>query len=183
MTDMSSRGRIGVIDLGSNTVLLLVLEPEGRTVCDEARITRLGQGVFETGRLRPDARTRTREAVEELARRARELGATRLVCVGTEAMRCAHNAHALVEELCMLRAGGSRLLDEVRVLTPDQEAELGIESTRRAREASAGGPVTVVDVGGGSTEVTRAGAGGVHGVSLPLGAVRLTEAHVSEHPV
>ena len=177
----SGRDRLGVIDLGSNTVLLLVLDPDGRTVCDEARITRLGQGVFETGRLRRDARARTLAAVEELARRARELGATRVVCVGTEAMRRAHNAPALVEELCMLRAGGPRLLDEVRVLTPELEAQLGIESALRARGAAA--RVTVVDVGGGSTEVTRAAAGGVRGVSLPLGAVRLTEAHVSEYPV
>jgi len=79
--------KIGVIDLGSNTVLLLVVDVSGRAVIEEARITRLGQGVFTRGQLHPEAIERTRSAVAALAERARQGGARHLVAVGTEALR------------------------------------------------------------------------------------------------
>ena len=92
---------VAVIDLGSNTILLLVLEPGGGVLRDEARITRLGQGVFATGVLDPDAEARTRSAVREFAALARELGAERVVGVGTEALRCARDGKHLLKELCV----------------------------------------------------------------------------------
>lgn len=166
--------RAGVIDLGSNSALLLVLEEGGRVVLDRARITRLGQGVFSAGRLDPEARRRTLEAIAEFVRAAREAGVARLVCLGTEAMRRAADADRFVEDLC--KAGG---IDEVRVLTADEEAELSVEALR---DASGAGP-TLVDVGGGSTEVVQPGAAGVRSWSLPLGSVRLTEELLPRHPI
>ena len=82
-----TRSGVAVIDLGSNTVLLLVLDDSGRVLCEAARITRLGQGVFETGRLSPQAAERTRRAVRELVGQARAAGVERVVGVGTEALR------------------------------------------------------------------------------------------------
>ena len=80
-------GAIGILDLGSNTVLLLVLDQSAHVVRDEARITRLGQGVFASGHLHPVARSRTWSAVEELSALARGHGIERLIAVGTEALR------------------------------------------------------------------------------------------------
>jgi exopolyphosphatase/guanosine-5'-triphosphate,3'-diphosphate pyrophosphatase len=182
-SDIQSQGRLGVMDLGSNTVLLLVVEPDGRVVEDVSRITRLGQGVFGSGELHPDAIARTRDAVAELAARARALGARRVVGVGTEALRRARGGSALLEE--WRRAG---MLDTARVLSGDEEAACAIEASRRALDGA--GEVIVIDVGGGSTEVAwtqgrepSTGAPRVRGISLPLGSVRMTEALLPRHPV
>jgi exopolyphosphatase/pppGpp-phosphohydrolase len=83
--------RIGVLDVGSNTVLLLVLEADGRVVRDAAHITRLGQGVFASGALAPEATLRTRTAIAEFAALARADGVERVVAVGTEALRRARD--------------------------------------------------------------------------------------------
>ena len=169
-------GRLGVIDLGSNTVLLLVVEPDGRSVEDLSRITRLGQGVFASGRLHPDAIERTRSAVGEFARRARGLGASRVVGVGTEALRRARDG---AEFLAALERDG--VLDRARLLAGEEEAACAIEASRRA--AGVGSQVVVIDVGGGSTEVAWTRGERVHGISLPLGSVRLTEALLPCHPI
>ncbi|HTO06180.1 MAG TPA: Ppx/GppA family phosphatase [Myxococcota bacterium] len=168
--------RIGVFDLGSNTILLLVMAADGSVIRDQARITRLGQGVFERGELAPDAIARTRAAVSEFAALARTDGVERLVAVGTEALRRARGGSQFLGEL--VRDG---LVDAARVLTGDEEAELTVEATRRSVE----GALAVIDVGGGSTEVAWREAAGapIRGVSLPLGSVRLTEAHLPRHPI
>jgi exopolyphosphatase/guanosine-5'-triphosphate,3'-diphosphate pyrophosphatase len=103
----------------------------------------------------------------------------RLVAVGTEALRRARGGADFLAEL--VRDG---LVDGARLLSGEEEAELTIEATRRSvGERSAA--LAVIDVGGGSTEVawreTRDGA--VHGLSLPIGSVRLTEAHLPRHPI
>lgn len=182
MTELAnSAGResaVGVIDLGSNSVLLLVLSASAEVLHDQACITRLGEGVFLTGVLSPRARERTLACVRELAERARRFGVGSLVGVGTEALRRARDGRSFLEEL---RADG--LLDEVHLLEPQQEASLAIEASRRAHGA-AGPGLLVIDVGGGSTEVAWLAPGtAVRGLSLPLGSVRLTETHALEAPL
>jgi exopolyphosphatase/guanosine-5'-triphosphate,3'-diphosphate pyrophosphatase len=82
-----------VIDVGSNSVLLLVAA--GGRVLDEAvETTRLGTGLFEGGRLDPAARARTLAAVERLAARARAAGARAVWAFGTAAMRRAADGAA-----------------------------------------------------------------------------------------
>src|SRR5512137_2571956 len=110
--------RIGVFDLGSNTILLLVMAQDGSVIRDQARITRLGQGVFERGELAPEAIARTREAVQEFAGLARTDGVERLVAVGTEALRRARGGAQFLAEL--VRDG---LVDGARLLSGDEEAE------------------------------------------------------------
>ena len=79
--------RVAVLDIGSNSVLLLILERGDQVRLDRSVITRLGSGVFERGQLDPAARERTRATVVELAQAARAAGAQSLVAVGTEALR------------------------------------------------------------------------------------------------
>jgi exopolyphosphatase/guanosine-5'-triphosphate,3'-diphosphate pyrophosphatase len=169
---------LGVLDLGSNTILLLVMAPDGSIVRDEARITRLSEGVFASGRLAPAARARTRAAIDELARLARASGAGRLVAVGTEGLRRAADGGAFLAELVEDGA-----VDAARLLSGDEEASAAVEATRRALAPDR--PFALVDVGGGSTEVARreGGSDRVTGVSLPLGSVRLTETLLPRHPV
>ncbi len=175
---MSASAPVAVIDLGSNSILLLVLGRGDRVLRDEARITRLGQGVFESGVLAPQALAGTRRVIREFAGIARELGARRLVGVGTEALRRARDGERLLSELC-----SEGLLDEAYLLNEQQEAEFAIAASRRTHAAGRS-PLVVVDVGGGSTELAWEDAEGrVRAASLPLGSVRLTEAHVRSHPI
>ncbi len=171
--------KVGVLDLGSNTILLLVTGADGAVTRDEARITRLGQGVFERGSLAPEAVARTRQAITDFSRLARAQGVDRLVAVGTEALRRARDG---AEFLAALEREG--LVDGARLLTGEEEAELTIEATRIAvgRHCDA---LAVIDVGGGSTEVAwrESRDAAVRGISLPLGSVRLTEAHLPHHPI
>jgi exopolyphosphatase/guanosine-5'-triphosphate,3'-diphosphate pyrophosphatase len=176
-TLLTPPSRVGVIDLGSNTVLLLVLERGGRVVREESRITRLGKGVFPRGPLDPGSARKTRDTVCEFSRLARESGAELVVAVGTEALRRAEDAEPCVEELCAAAA-----LDGAGVLTGDQEAEFAIAASRRTWPDTAD-LLVVVDVGGGSTEVAVATPAGVRSVSLPIGSIRLTEAFLPHHPI
>jgi len=171
--------RVGVLDLGSNTILLLVLAGDGSVIRDDARITRLGQGVFERGELAPEALARTRAAITDFAQLARAEGVERLVAVGTEALRRARGGAEFLAGL--VREGQ---VDGARLLSGEEEAELAVEATRIGVGAR-GAALAVIDVGGGSTEVawreTRGGA--LRGMSLPLGSVRLTEALLPRHPI
>jgi exopolyphosphatase/guanosine-5'-triphosphate,3'-diphosphate pyrophosphatase len=171
--------RVGVFDLGSNTILLLVMAADGRLVRDVSRITRLGQGVFERGELASEAIARTQAAIAEFAAQARADGVERLVAVGTEALRRARNGAEFLAGL--VRAG---TVDGARLLSGDEEAELTLEATRLG-VGERSDAIAAIDVGGGSTEVAwRASRGGpIRGQSLPLGSVRLTEAHLPRHPI
>ena len=171
--------RIGVLDVGSNTVLLLVLDADGRVIRDAARITRLGQGVFASGALAPEAIERTRAAIADFRAQAREAGVERLVAVGTEALRRARDG---ADFLARLARDG--LVDAARLLTGEEEAVATVEATRQ-RLGGACEALAVIDVGGGSTEIAwRARAlDPISGLSLPLGSVRLTEALLPRHPV
>ena len=167
---------VAVVDIGSNTVLVLVRDRAG-TLLEEARITRLGHRVFETGELDPAAARRTREAVEDFAARARSAGARTVVGVGTEALRSAHNGGEFLARLC---EQGS--LDRALLLSGQEEAGYTIEANRRGR--GDGRALAVVDVGGGSTELAWTGEdGSVRGQSEPLGSVRYTEAFLPAHPI
>jgi exopolyphosphatase/guanosine-5'-triphosphate,3'-diphosphate pyrophosphatase len=171
--------RIGVLDVGSNTVLLLVLEADGRVLRDAAHITRLGQGVFTSGALAPEATLRTRAAIAEFAALARADGAERVVAVGTEALRRARDGAEFLARL--VREG---LVDAARLLSGEEEAAVTVEATR-LRVGATREALAVIDVGGGSTEVAwrlRAHAP-ISGLSLPIGSVRLTEALLPRHPV
>ncbi len=169
MVNFASHTAVGpaIFDLGSNTVLLLVLDMAGKTRVDEARITRLGHRVFETGSLSLDSITRTREALVELGGLARSIGAEPLIGIGTEALRRAADGSAFLESLV-----AEGLLDQALLLDGLDEARYALAPHRSADES-----VGVVDVGGGSTELAWLdSAGDPRCCSLPLGSVRLAEA-------
>ncbi len=172
-----SHRRHAVIDIGSNSVLLLVMQTDGIVVCDRSHITRLSQGVFERGVLDPGAVERTHAVIATLAEEARQLGARRVVAVGTEALRRARDG---AEFLARLEREG--VVDDARCLDGEEEAALTLEASRRALPVP-GEALAVVDVGGGSTEIAWQRAGRVSGISLPLGSVRLTEALVGADPI
>ena len=179
--------RVAAIDVGTNTVLLLVAERRGggfAPVAERAEITRLGRGVDATGRLDPGAIRGTVEVVAAYAAEARGLGADRIACVATSAARDAANGAEFFE--AARREAG--VLPEV--ISGDEEARLTFGSAWRdfgpagRPPLPAGADLAVLDIGGGSTEFTfGADATPRSRTSLQVGAVRLTERHVRSDPL
>ncbi len=164
--------RRAVIDIGTNSVKLLVADIEGaqaRPVFEHGEQTRLGLGFFETRILQPGPLAKTAAAVAGYARKAVELGATITRVIATSAARDALNR----EELTSLVHGASGL--PVEVITGDQEASYAFTGALSGSAVPAGSTL-VLDVGGGSTEfVLGEGTRMKFRHSLKLGTVRLFE--------
>jgi exopolyphosphatase/guanosine-5'-triphosphate,3'-diphosphate pyrophosphatase len=172
--------RVAAIDVGTNTVLLLVAEARGRgavALAERAEITRLGRGVDATGRLDPAAMAETVRVLAAYAAEARGLGVAAIDCVATSAARDAANG---AEFLAAVQAAAGLT---PRLVSGDEEARLVWSSAWRDFGV-AGGRLAVLDVGGGSTEFTTGDGPSPGGrTSLQVGAVRLTERHVDEDPI
>jgi exopolyphosphatase/guanosine-5'-triphosphate,3'-diphosphate pyrophosphatase len=174
--------RVAAIDIGTNSVLLLVAERRGDEivpVVERAAITRLGRGVDAAHVLDPGAVEATLACLADYAAELRRAGAERIAAVGTSAMRDAAGGEDF------RRRARDLLGEEPRVISGEEEAELTFSGALTGLGLD--GPVTVFDLGGGSTEVIRgrAGASGdavERAVSLDIGSVRLTERHVHADP-
>ena len=159
--------RRAVIDVGTNSVKLLLAEVTGREVVpvlEEGWQTRLGQGFYESRLLSAEAIQRTAQAVGMFAAKARAQGVQTLRVLATSAAREARNPEALISAGVPLE-----------IISGDQEAELGFRGVTSApRLASAS--LLVLDVGGGSTEfIVGKGAQTHFRRSFSLGSVRLFE--------
>jgi len=160
--------RGAVIDLGSNSVRLMVVEwnrsGSWGVVDEERHILRLGETLLVEGRLSGDIE-RAAFVLATLVKRARKEGATRFVAVGTAAIRSAPDGAAF--GVALSRAAGVR----IRVIDGKEEARLGFIGMRHALTVPAG---HLVDLGGASTEISRFEGGRLAGtVSIPVGAVTL----------
>lgn len=176
------RRRVATIDIGTNTVLLLVAEEAGmagerllRPILERATITRLGAGVDASGCLAPEAVERTRACLEAYAREISAAGAERVAIVGTSAMRDARGGSELQAYISSMFGA------EARVLTGDEEARLTFAGAVGGLALPDEDDVAVFDVGGGSTEIV---VGDVRDIRAPrfarsfdIGSVRLTERH------
>lgn len=173
--------RYAVIDVGTNTVLLLVAEETASgfsPVVERGAITRLGQGVDASRRLAPEAMDRTLEAVGRLAAEAQALGAKGLVVSATSAARDAQNGAEF------LAATKERAGVEVEILSGDEEARLCYlaVATDFGREAGER-ELVAIDIGGGSTEfIFGSGTTVRFRTSLNIGSVRLTERCIHADP-
>lgn len=172
------RPRLAAIDVGTNTVLCLVAERAddgalGRVV-DRATITRLGRGVGASGTLSDEAIERTLRAVTEHAAEARALGAREVRGVGTSALRDARDRARFVER-------AREVLDGFEVISGDEEAALTYEGAAAGLTLPAG-TRTVLDIGGGSTELAIGEHSPERRTSLQLGSVRLFERWLASDP-
>lgn len=177
-----SRGeRVATIDIGTNSVLLLVAEVDENgalvPIDERATITRLGEGVDKTRRLSDAAIARTLECLANYGDAIRAAGARRADAVGTSAMRDAGGGSEL-------RARAKELLGfEPRVISGDAEARLTFSGALSGLGVI--GAASVFDIGGGSTEIIRGDATTRRideAKSLDIGSVRLTERHVKSDP-
>src|SRR6267378_1009997 len=165
--------RLGAIDIGTNSIRLVVaeVEPDGRyrVLEEEREMTRLGHGLFARGRLLNEPMERSLAALANMHAIADGFEVAELRVVATSAVREAANGRTFCQEVrrrCGLR---------VEVITGEEEAQLTLRSALHHFDL-AGRSVAVVDIGGGSMEVTLTAGSVVDEVlTLPLGAVRLTE--------
>jgi CHAD domain-containing protein len=170
--------RLAVIDVGSNSVRLLVAEvlSDGtyKVIDDERECTRLGQGLVATGALSAQAMLRTAEAIARMRGISQGYGVSRLRVIGTSAVRDATNQR---EFLSLVREHAGVALD---VLDGEDEARAAHRSVAAGFDITQT-PTAVVDIGGGSTEVVLSARGAIeHLCSIRIGAVRLSEMCSSE---
>ena len=171
--------RCACIDIGSNTIRLLVADRTGAELAEVMQLrafTRLGRGLDATGRIAAEKLAAAADEVSLQTRAARETGAESIRVVATAAVRRAANG----AELCAAVEAACGM--PVEVITGEEEARLAFVGATRGLVAE--GPVGVVDVGGGSTElVVGTLAGGVQWCeSLPLGSGDLSEEHMRSDP-
>ena len=177
--------RVAAIDVGTNSVRLLVAEPVRGdpgagggpalgTVHRDMRITRLGQGVDATGHLDDRALARTLDCIGDYARRFRAEGADRVRITATSAVRDAADRQRFFDGVRAV-AGV-----EAEVLTGEEEARTAFLGATSAVVGTP--PWLVLDIGGGSTELIIGHDAPEAAVSRQLGCVRLTERCLRDDP-
>jgi exopolyphosphatase/guanosine-5'-triphosphate,3'-diphosphate pyrophosphatase len=178
--------RVAVVDIGSNSTRLLLAEVDiasgaVQELLRRSQVTRLGEGLDESGLLSERAITRVLRTLEDYREAIRAHGVARNLAVLTAAVRDASNGAAFAA-----RVRDQFQLD-ARVLAGEEEAQLTfLGATWRdpgAARAQDGTPTVVIDIGGGSTEfiVGRGRDAGFH-TSLAVGVVRLSERHIRADP-
>lgn len=141
--------RKAIIDIGSNSVLLLVAERIGEgwsTVVERSRVTGLGKGLTKGDRLDPDARNRTLAAIADFANESRKLGCQQVIAAGTMAVRMAADGEQFLSEVASLGI-------EARMISGEEEAILSLKSAALDPLFRSSQPTTCIDPGGHSTEI------------------------------
>ena len=176
------------VDLGTNNCRLLIAKPAKngfRIIDSHSQIARLGEGLASTGRLSDAAIGRAMDALSKIRTKLKAKKVGHVRCIATEACRKAENGEAFI----------ARVREELgltfKIIGPAEEARLAMVGCHDLMAPDAS-DVMVLDIGGGSTEISLVDAaklrtaGGVRGVidakaikawvSLPLGVVTLSEA-------
>jgi exopolyphosphatase/guanosine-5'-triphosphate,3'-diphosphate pyrophosphatase len=166
---------VAAIDCGTNSTRLLVADAEGGELVRLMRITRLGQGVDRANTLAPEAIDRTVGVLREFRSVMDEFRVGRVRMVATSAVRDATNGEVFTDAARATVGAAPEVLSGVE---EGQLAYRGASADLRPFE----GDTLVVDIGGGSTEITLGRAGTVSSVSLQLGCVRLTERFLKGDP-
>jgi len=165
--------RYAVIDVGTNSVKFHIAERraggEWLTIVDRAEITRLGQGLGESGRLAAEAIARTVDAVAGMVEEATRERAVAIAAVGTAGLRIAPNRAELLD------AARARCGVEIEVIPGDEEARIAYLAATSSLDVAAGS-LAVFDTGGGSSQFTFGDAGRIdEQFSVDVGAARFTE--------
>jgi exopolyphosphatase / guanosine-5'-triphosphate,3'-diphosphate pyrophosphatase len=167
--------KVAAIDIGTNSVRLLILDASGAEVVREMHITKLGQGVDDTGALHPDAIARTTRVLTRYGAMIEQHAVSRVRATATSAARDASNRDvffALVKEC---------IRHQPELISGDEEARLSFQGATTGLSVTLA-PFMVFDIGGGSTEFAR----GIHHpeqhISVNMGGVRITERFLQRDP-
>ena len=170
-----SAAPVAVVDCGTNTTRLLITDGTSPAVERRSEITRLGRGVDATGRLDDDAVQRTLECLRQYRSAVDRHNPSALRVIATSAARDAANRAEFLEPAEAILGAAPE------VLSGREEAEMAFRGAVSELDP-ADGPFLVVDIGGGSTELSYGGQHCTGALSLDIGSVRLTEKYVHHDP-
>src|SRR5579883_1238333 len=160
------------VDIGSNSVVVKILKAiRGRLqeLHEDREVTRLGESVFAHGTLDPQAMAHTLRVLRRYHRAVQTYGADRVRVVATSALRDAHNSRTFRD---WVRTATGWKVEVISGLEEGRLIHLGVLSGARIADKRA----LLIDLGGGSCELTLSLSGRIEDmVSLPIGAVRLTQ--------
>lgn len=167
------------VDIGSNSCRLKIAEVQThrlKTLHEDREVTRLGESVFQTGTISPEAMAATIRALKRFHKAVQLHVADRVRVVATSAMRDARNAEAFTE---WVRSATGWNVEVISGLEEGRLIHLGVVT----HEVGARGRCVLIDLGGGSCEVTVSDGGRIKAMaSLPLGAVRLQQEFLTIDP-
>lgn len=171
--------RIAAVDVGSNSIHMVVVEadPMGgqRVLAREKAMVRLARGEAKSGEIGPEAFQAGLEALTQMAKVIQGFGCETVMACGTAALRDAKNAQAFVLQ-------AEQLGIPIQVISGEEEARLIHQAVSHAIPFPQE-PVALVDIGGGSTELTWVRGGRVEAsISLPWGLQRLADAAATSDP-
>jgi exopolyphosphatase/guanosine-5'-triphosphate,3'-diphosphate pyrophosphatase len=163
--------RRAVVDLGSNSVRLVIYEGESRNpvqIFNEKAVLRLAKGMTRTGRLDARAMEQTETVLQRYSAIVRAMGASPFEVLATSAVRDAQNGPEFVQALC------ARMPSlKITVLSGPEEAVLSAEGVLCGIPGADG---VLADLGGGSLELVRLDAGRVgEAATIPVGVIRLAD--------
>ena len=171
--------KFAAIDIGSNSCRLALAEVQGHKLNilhEDREIVRLGESVFETGMISPDAMANTIRALKRFQKAVQAQVVDRVRVVATSAMRDARNANAFTAWV------KSAIGWNVEVISGQEQGRL-IHLGVTTHEPGARGRCLLIDLGGGSCEITLSDGGRIQEmVSLPLGSVRLQQEFLHTDP-
>jgi exopolyphosphatase/guanosine-5'-triphosphate,3'-diphosphate pyrophosphatase len=167
------------VDIGSNSVRLKIARlTRGhlREVHEDREVTRLGEGVFRSGFLTPESMAETVKVLRRFHRATQQIVTDPVRVVATSALRDARNSQAFLE---WVRSATGWTVEIISGLEEARLIHLGLISNLRIDSR----PTLMMDLGGGSCELTVSAHGHIREtVSLPLGAVRLTDEFLRHDP-
>jgi exopolyphosphatase/guanosine-5'-triphosphate,3'-diphosphate pyrophosphatase len=167
------------IDIGSNSSRLKIAsvsQHKLKTLHEDREVTRLGESVFQTGTISPEAMANTIKALKRFHKAVQLHVCDKVRVVATSAMRDARNASAFTE---WVKSATGWNVEVISGLEEGRLIHLGVVT----HEPGAKGRCLLIDLGGGSCEVTLSDGGLVKEmVSLPLGAVRLQQEFLQRDP-
>jgi exopolyphosphatase/guanosine-5'-triphosphate,3'-diphosphate pyrophosphatase len=171
---------LAAVDIGSNSVRLKIARLQAgrlRALHEDREVTRLGEGAFRSGFLTPESMAETVKVLRRFHRATQQIVTDAVRVVATSALRDARNSQAFLE--WVRSATGWR----VEIISGVEEARLihlGLVTSPRIDKS----PALMIDLGGGSCELTVTHGGHIRdAVSMPLGAVRLTDEFLRHDPV
>src|SRR5579859_5855328 len=168
------------VDIGSNSVRLKIARLQAgrlRPLHEDREVTRLGEGVFGSGFLTPDSMAETVKVLRRFHRATQQVVTDKVRVVATSALRDAGNSQAFLE---WVRSATGWWVEIISGVEEARLIHLGLVAGSRV-DAS---PTLMMDLGGGSCELTVSQHGHIRdAVSLPLGAVRLTNEFLRHDPV
>lgn len=167
---------VAAIDMGTNSVRLLIINERGQELVRRMQITRLGQGVDHSGALSEEAIARTLAVLESFRAELDCLHVSRVRATATSAARDASNSSLFFDSVEAV------LGHRPELISGDEEALLSFQGATKNLASDIPPPFLIIDIGGGSTEFALGTDRPEQLVSVPMGCVRMTERHFKSDP-